>query len=145
MPLRDPPAHPAGRAPLPAGAASMKTVKTQPTRPSPGPAVSRRSFVKGTGVLLVGFSLAGASRLTGAAPASAQAIPGAAQQLDSWLAIARDGSVTLFTGKVDLGTGIETALAQIAAEELDVPFARVKVVQGDTAYSPDQGPTVGSA
>jgi nicotinate dehydrogenase subunit B len=54
------------------------------------------------------------------------------------------GMVTVYSGKVDLGTGVETALAQIVAEELDVPFLGVKIVQGDTALTPDQGPTFGS-
>ncbi len=106
-------------------------------------AVSRRTFLKGSGVLVVAFSLAGPARLGAPAAARAQEA-GAAQSLDSWLAIAADGSVTLFTGKVDLGTGVETALAQIAAEELNVPFGSMRVVQGDTAVSPDQGRTVGS-
>ena len=52
--------------------------------------------------------------------------------------------VTVYSGKVDLGTGVRTALAQIVADELDVPFDRVKIVQGDTALTPDQGPTFGS-
>src|SRR5205085_2852565 len=51
---------------------------------------------------------------------------------------------TLFSGKVDLGTGIRTAMAQIAAEELDVGFDSVTVVQGDTLLTPDQGPTYAS-
>jgi CO/xanthine dehydrogenase Mo-binding subunit len=52
--------------------------------------------------------------------------------------------VTVYSGKVDLGTGVQTALGQIVAEELDVPFRNVNVVQGDTALTPDQGPTFGS-
>ena len=52
--------------------------------------------------------------------------------------------MTVYSGKVDLGTGVRTALAQIVAEELDVPFSRVTIVQGDTALTPDQGPTFGS-
>ena len=66
------------------------------------------------------------------------------QALDSWLAIAPDGTVTLFTSKVDLGTGIDTALAQIAAEELDISWKRIKVVSGDTALTVDQSATGGS-
>ena len=65
-------------------------------------------------------------------------------QLDSWLAIAPDGTVTVFTGKVDLGTGVETALAQIVAEELDVPFNRIHMIGLDTAKAIDQGITAGS-
>ena len=55
------------------------------------------------------------------------------------------GRVTVYSGKVDLGTGVRTALAQMAAEELDVPFSRITVVQGDTALTPDQGITAGSS
>ena len=68
----------------------------------------------------------------------------ALDEVDGFLAIDADGKVTLFSGKVDLGTGVRTALTQIAAEELDVPIERVTVVQGDTALTPDQGPTFGS-
>ena len=62
--------------------------------------------------------------------------------LDSWLAIHADGTVTAFTGKTDLGQGNRTALSQIVAEELDVPFDRVQMVMGDTDTCVDQGPTV---
>ncbi|HLO31730.1 MAG TPA: molybdopterin cofactor-binding domain-containing protein [Anaerolineales bacterium] len=64
--------------------------------------------------------------------------------LDDWLAIGTDGTVTAFSGKVELGTGVRTALAQIVAEELDVPLARVQMVMGDTALTPDEGYTAGS-
>ena len=65
-------------------------------------------------------------------------------RLDDWLAIELDGTVTAFSGKVELGTGVRTALAQIVAEELDVPFERVHMVMGDTARTPDEGYTAGS-
>ena len=65
-------------------------------------------------------------------------------QVDTFLAIDGKGAVTLYAGKVDLGTGVRTALAQIVAEELDVPLASVTLVMGDTALTPDQGPTYGS-
>jgi len=64
--------------------------------------------------------------------------------LDDWLRIEPDGSITAFSGKVELGTGVRTALAQIVAEELDVPFERVHMVMGDTARTPDEGYTAGS-
>jgi nicotinate dehydrogenase subunit B len=67
-----------------------------------------------------------------------------AQQLDDWIAIEPDGTITAFSGKVELGTGVRTALAQIVAEELDVPLARVRMVMGDTALTPDEGYTAGS-
>lgn len=111
--------------------------------PIPSPRLSRRNFLKASGVLLVGFNLAGSAPLLGAPVASAQP-PAPAPRVDAFLAIAEDGSVTLFTGRVDIGTGIKTALAQIAADELEVQFERVTVVQGDSALTPDQGPTVAS-
>ncbi|RZM04302.1 MAG: c-type cytochrome [Variovorax sp.] len=61
------------------------------------------------------------------------------------VAVWDDGSVTALHGHVDLGTGIRTALAQIAAEELDVPFEAVNMVLGDTARAPNQGGTIASA
>jgi CO/xanthine dehydrogenase Mo-binding subunit len=64
--------------------------------------------------------------------------------LDSWLAVTADGTITVFSGKVDLGTGVETALAQIVAEELDVPFNRVHMVGLDTTKAIDQGITADS-
>ena len=67
-----------------------------------------------------------------------------AKALDSWLAIHADGSVTAFTGKCDFGQGIYTAQTQLVAEELCVPLECVKLVQCDTAVTPDQGSTSGS-
>jgi len=63
---------------------------------------------------------------------------------ETFIRITADGSVTAFNGHVDLGTGIRTALGQIVAEELDVSFARVIVVLGDTSRVPDQGATIAS-
>ena len=64
-------------------------------------------------------------------------------QLDSWIAIAQDGSVTAYVGKCELGQGIFTAQAQLVAEELMVPIGRVKLIQCDTSMTPDQGVTSG--
>ena len=69
---------------------------------------------------------------------------GAADQVDTWLAVDAEGNVTVYSGKVELGTGVATALAQIVAEELDVPVERVRMVMGDTAQTPDEGYTAGS-
>ena len=104
---------------------------------------SRRGMLKGGGALIVGFSLVpsmSAVRAQGAPAGKSLALT----EVDSYLAIDAKGTVTLYSGKVDLGTGVETALAQIAADELDVPFSKVRVVQGDTALTPDQGTTWGS-
>src|SRR5438034_1892118 len=65
-------------------------------------------------------------------------------QLDSWIAISADGTVSVFTSKVDLGTGTGTALGQIVAEELDVPVAKINMEIGDTTRCVDQGRTSAS-
>src|SRR5262245_19256239 len=101
---------------------------------------TRREFLVGTGALVVSFSLARAA----AAQTGAAAKPVALDQVDSFLAVAKNGTVTMYTGKVDIGTGIRVALPQMVAEELDVPLDRVTLVEGDTALTPDQGPTWGS-
>ena len=107
-------------------------------------AISRRQFVKSSGALIISFNLSGpVSRLL-AQSAGVSAAEPEATALDSWLAIAQDGSITVFTSKVELGTGIETALAQIVAEELDVPFRRIKMDLVDTNTTVDQGSTVAS-
>lgn len=108
--------------------------------------VSRREFLKGSGVLFVGFSAAGFGDLA----AMAQGQFGTHEshidpsRLDSWIAVASDGTVTAYTGKCDLGQGMFTAQTQLVAEELCVPIERVKLVQCDTDVCPDQGTTSGS-
>ena len=104
--------------------------------------LNRRQFGKAAGGLVLAFML-------GPRLASAQApkLPGSLANnpmLDAWLRINADGSATIFTGKVELGQGISTALAQIAAEELDLPLARIAMIAGDTAQTPDEGYTSGS-
>jgi nicotinate dehydrogenase subunit B len=105
---------------------------------------SRRSVLKGGGALVVSFSLDSHISEALAQGAAPPAKPLALTEVDSYLVVDAKGAVTLYSGKVDLGTGVETALAQMAAEELDVPFSRIKVVQGDTALTPEQGSTWGS-
>ena len=94
--------------------------------------ISRRDLLKSTGVLIVGFSFFGtASRVL--AQGEGLSVDGMDPTvLDSWMAISKDGTVTVFTGKVELGTGVVTALAQIVAEELDVSFNKVYMDSGDT-------------
>ena len=105
-------------------------------------AVTRRQFLKTGGALVVGFSFAGSiAEALGQAPLSA---PKDFKSVDAWLAIDGNGRATVFSGHVELGTGVETALTQMVADELDVPFASVGIVQGDTLLTPDQGPTWGS-
>jgi nicotinate dehydrogenase subunit B len=98
--------------------------------------LDRKDFLRVSGALVVGFRLATTS-------AAAQGMP-SATQLDSWLSIGADGHVTIYIGKVELGTGIETAFAQLAADELDVPLEKIRVVMGITGVTPDQGVTSGS-
>jgi CO/xanthine dehydrogenase Mo-binding subunit len=69
---------------------------------------------------------------------------GTNRRLDRWLRIDREGTVTVFPGKVEIGQGILTALAQIVAEELDVSLERIRLAPTDTRYSPDEGMTSGS-
>ncbi|HEV7967176.1 MAG TPA: molybdopterin cofactor-binding domain-containing protein [Candidatus Acidoferrales bacterium] len=103
--------------------------------------ISRRDLLKGTGVLIVGFSFFGtAARVL--AQGEGLSVDGMDPTvLDSWMAISKDGTVTVFTGKVELGTGVVTALAQIVAEELDVSFNKVYMDSGDTDKAVDQGVT----
>ena len=65
-------------------------------------------------------------------------------EFETFIRITASGEITAFNGHVDLGTGIRTALGQIVADELDVSFARVVVVLGDTAVVPNQGATIAS-
>ncbi len=103
--------------------------------------ISRRDLLKGTGVLVVSFSFFG--RVSNAlAQGDGLSVDGMDPTvLDSWMAIAKDGTVTVFTGKVELGTGVVTALAQVVAEELDVRFDKVYMDSGDTDKAVDQGVT----
>ena len=106
--------------------------------------LNRRQFLKGTGALIVSFNLFPAPTKLYGQETVGSGIDADPTSLDSWLAIARDGTVTVFSGKVDLGTGVETALAQIVAEELDVPFKQIKMIGLDTTKAIDQGITAGS-
>lgn len=171
---------------------SDNTIPTAPTRLR----LSRRQFIKLTGVagsgLVVAWSSAcgGGSRDTTSAPSPAASpagqqspvgvVPGATttvqpptatqiapqsgapanpdpagtpvalarrstpKDVDAWLSIGTDGMIALATGKVEFGQGIQTGFAQLAAEELDVPFARVNVIMGQTNRAPYDSSTVGS-
>jgi nicotinate dehydrogenase subunit B len=107
---------------------------------------SRRDFLKSSGAMgamVVGFSMLpvrSEAQVLGGPAAGSPPL----NQLDSWLAIAADGSVTAYTGKEELGQGISVAQAQLVAEELSVPFQRVKLIYCDTAMTPDQAHTSGS-
>lgn len=111
---------------------------------------SRRQVLKMGGGLAISFSLpllvprsvSPAYAVTGSEPEVSKSQDVA--RVSAWLSIARNGAVTLYTGKVELGTGVQTALAQLVAEELDVSVANVAVTMGDTSIAVDQGGTFGS-
>jgi nicotinate dehydrogenase subunit B len=103
-------------------------------------ALDRRNFTKGLGGLVLAFTLDPAAAQQRQLPGSL----GGNRMLDAWIRIDADGSATVFTGKVELGQGILTALRQIAAEELDLPIARVTILSGDTGRTPNEGMTAGS-
>jgi nicotinate dehydrogenase subunit B len=106
-------------------------------------ALTRRDFTAGFGGIVLSFSLAPEFGLA----QEPRRLPGSLQtnrMLDAWIRIGADGKVTVFTGKVELGQGIITALAQIAAEELDVPLSQVTMVPADTGRTPNEGQTAGS-
>ena len=115
-----------------------------------GPVVmDRRMLLRGSGALVVSFSLTNAFAQGQAVPAAPPApkLPGSLEKapyLDSWIRIDADGGITVFTGKAELGQGFKTAFQQIAAEQLDVPFASLKVVTADTKLTANEGYTSGS-
>jgi CO/xanthine dehydrogenase Mo-binding subunit len=113
--------------------------------------LSRRAVLRGTGALVLSFSLRawsqnGAEGQSGHA-ATASRLPGDLSKnplLDAWIKVDADGRVTAFTGKVELGQGLKTALLQVVAEEIEVPFAQVSLVTADTDRTVDEGYTAGS-
>lgn len=105
------------------------------------PALSRRELLQAAGALVVLLP-------TGLLPVHADEPQGDSttgrpprtpDQLDSWLAVRPDGGVTVCFGKTDCGQGIDVAIAQIVAEELDVDVSRVSVIMGDTLLTCNQG------
>src|SRR4051794_1100300 len=109
---------------------------------------SRKSFVKGGGALVVGFTT------LGALAARAEAVdphpytsygPADSSQLDSWLVINSDNTAGVKLGKVELGQGSMTGLLMIAAEELDMDLAQMTAITNDTDITPNQGTTAGSS
>jgi len=115
--------------------------------PDPVTVATPRAFklelLQATGILLI-------TSAPGATPAPAPGQPGAGSEYvpstpDIFLSITVDGAIVAFSGHVDLGTGVRTALGQLVAEELDVPLGRVDVMLGHTELTPNQGPTIASA
>src|SRR6202046_740493 len=107
---------------------------------------SRRDFLKCGGALMVSFSTTSLAVSPLSAQGQFDTHPSHIdpEKLDSWLSVGADGTVTAYTGKCDFGQGMFTAQTQLVAEELCVALSRVKLIQCDTALSPDQGTTSGS-
>src|SRR5499426_1627005 len=110
--------------------------------------LSRRDLLRTGGALVVSF-VCGATlphRSLAQSPGAGADLgkPLDLKEVDSFLAVHADGSITIYTSKVDVGTGLRTAMSQMVAEELGVPVQRISVVEGDTALTPDQGGTGGS-
>jgi nicotinate dehydrogenase subunit B len=104
--------------------------------------LTRRGVLKGTGALVVSFTAPSAVARAATAAMAPKALD--PTQLDTYLAIHRDGSATAFFGKIDGGQGTDVGIAQIVAEELDLPAGKVAIVMGDTARDIDQGGASGS-
>jgi CO/xanthine dehydrogenase Mo-binding subunit len=107
--------------------------------------LTRRGVLKGAGALLVGFALNPGEVVAQRVPAAdVPRSPLDVKEVDSFLAIHPDGAVTIYTSKVDVGTGMRIAIGQMAAEELGIPIGRITLVDGDTARCPNNGGTGGS-
>src|SRR5258706_3231284 len=113
-----------------------------------GANMKRRDFLQTSGAVIVGFVMDLTLRELGFAqdgpslPAPGKPVD--PKEVDSFIAIHTDGSVSIYTSKVDVGTGLRIAISQMVAEELGVPVEKITVVEGDTAITPDHGGTGGS-
>lgn len=107
------------------------------------PLLTRRELLR-AGALVVGFSFAGlpAAQAQGVAATRRNL---ALTEVDSFLALRQDGTVVIYSGKVDLGTGHRIAMRQMVGEELSLPVHRIELIEGDSALTPNQGPTAGSS
>jgi len=110
---------------------------------------SRRDLLKGSASLVFALGSGGLSILT-IEQAMAQSLAEAPraigpENLDTWISFDAAGNVTTYFGKMDMGQGVDTVIAQIVAEELDINVSRVSVVMGDTHRTPDQGGASGSS
>ncbi|HLG47257.1 MAG TPA: molybdopterin cofactor-binding domain-containing protein [Reyranella sp.] len=102
--------------------------------------LARRAFLANALVVTFALSRGALAQEQGKLPQSLAKTP----ELDAWIRVDADGSITVFTGKAELGQGIRTALTQVAAHELAVPPERIDLVTADTARTPDEGVTAGS-
>ncbi len=107
--------------------------------------MNRRDWLKAAGGLVVGFSLGSLPAFAQqTAPSAPDGRPLDPKEVDSFLTINPDSSVTVYTSKVDVGTGMRVAIAQMAGEELGVDVGRISVIDGDTGVCPNTGGTGGS-
>jgi CO/xanthine dehydrogenase Mo-binding subunit len=107
---------------------------------------SRRNFIKTAGCLTIGFSLghlytASSTQPLQELPASLKRYP----TIDAWLEVLANGHVRVYTGKLELGQGLLIAIAQVAAEELDLDIDKVSVSLAETGVTPNESYTAGSA
>jgi nicotinate dehydrogenase subunit B len=108
-----------------------------------GKGLSRRRFTQSLGIVVASFALAPGAAF-GQAPGALPFSLRNNRRLEGWIRLEADESVTVFTGKAELGQGILTALAQIAADELDAGFDKIRMVSADTSRGPDEQYTFGS-
>ena len=107
------------------------------------PELSRRGLLAAGGALIVSIPLARVAL----AQQESSPLPGSLKDfplLDAWVRIDADGTASVFSGKAELGQGLRTALLQVAAEQLDLPPARVSLITADTGRTPNEGFTAGS-
>jgi nicotinate dehydrogenase subunit B len=113
---------------------------------------TRRAFISTIGSLTIGFFLTGEAfpspqQFAAGSSWPQQGLPGDLREnphINAWLEILANGRVRVLTGKIELGQGIRTAVAQMAAEELDLDIANVEVLLAETGRTPDEGYTAGS-
>src|SRR5688572_18304801 len=113
-------------------------------------AISRRAFLKGSGLLVVSV---GAASIANGNPLGPEATLAQAagpypdpdfRQLDSWIVIYEDSTATFYVGKTDCGQGTGTAFRQMMSDELDIAYDKTSCVMGSTDVTPDQGGSGGS-
>src|SRR6266576_3490459 len=113
--------------------------------------LSRKTFLKGGGALVVGLAVAPAAQAFNEPKAASPyhtggvAGPPPANQIDSWIAIHADNTASIYSGRVNLGQGTPNGLLMIAGEELDLDLAQLKWIEADSNVTPDSGVTVGSS
>jgi CO/xanthine dehydrogenase Mo-binding subunit len=107
----------------------------------------RREFLQSSGYLLMGFTLLPGLGFTSGADEcylSEQTLISSREEIDSWIRFDANGILTVLTGKMELGQGIQTALMQMAAEELDIEMSQVRIIIADTGQTQDERYTAGS-